>query len=332
MVDVETGKNIYKRELEGPAVAEPAAVDTDQDGFLDRVYITTTAGFVYRADIGVPKPLVTVDTQTRVFDADWEPQKIFTTDGRPIYFAPSVIFIARLGTYALAFGTGNREDLWADEPDAGNRFYVFVDDSNEASVTLPMSESNFAQLGAGNTTADYLQDSSRVKGTRGWYLALDAALDERVVTPADGLAGIIVFSTYLPLIDDDTSDPDNSSLKLCSRGGNSRNYVVFTTNGNGAYADDDGNPMRYDLVTNSFVTEPYVEQGQTRNYTSDSSDPLDARLRGVMEAIRDLLPEDCRYNESYRFDIKTVRSDTGVVKIAPMPVCIRETNWKQYQN
>ena len=31
--------------------AEPAAVDTDQDGYLDRIYIGTNRGFVYRVDL-----------------------------------------------------------------------------------------------------------------------------------------------------------------------------------------------------------------------------------------------------------------------------------------
>jgi type IV pilus assembly protein PilY1 len=338
MVDIETGQILYKEELEGSAPAEPSAVDTNQDGYLDRIYIGTTAGYLYRANIGIPQPLVMVNGQPRVTASSWRPRKIFdtvTTDAsglltrRPIYFPPSVIFVARLGTYALSFGTGNREDLWSSEVD--NRFYVFIDDSDNLDpvTELPMTEANFTALGSGNTTADYLQEGS-LTGGRGWFLKLDAALDERVVTPSDAIAGIIVFSTFIPEIDDTTADPDNSSLKLCEKSGDSRNYVVFATNGNGAYTDDLGNPSRFETVANSFVTEPYVEQGQTRNYSSEAEDPLDPRLRSVMESIKELLPKDCRFNDSYRFDIKTVRSDTGVVKIAPLPVCIRETNWKQF--
>ncbi|HSG38913.1 MAG TPA: PilC/PilY family type IV pilus protein, partial [Thermoanaerobaculia bacterium] len=51
IVDVETGKALYKRQLTGAAPSEPAAVDTDQDGFLDRIYMGTTAGLMYRIDL-----------------------------------------------------------------------------------------------------------------------------------------------------------------------------------------------------------------------------------------------------------------------------------------
>ena len=52
MVDIETGKAIYKRQLDWARMpSEPAAVDTDSDGYLDRIYTGTTAGRIYRIDL-----------------------------------------------------------------------------------------------------------------------------------------------------------------------------------------------------------------------------------------------------------------------------------------
>ncbi|HYG64408.1 MAG TPA: PilC/PilY family type IV pilus protein, partial [Thermoanaerobaculia bacterium] len=51
MIDVETGQAIYKRQLVGAVPSEPAAVDTNQDGYLDRIYVGTTLGKVYRVDL-----------------------------------------------------------------------------------------------------------------------------------------------------------------------------------------------------------------------------------------------------------------------------------------
>ena len=51
MVDVATGETIYKEELDGMAPSDPAVVDTDQDGYLDRIYIGTTAGPLYKVNL-----------------------------------------------------------------------------------------------------------------------------------------------------------------------------------------------------------------------------------------------------------------------------------------
>ena len=68
IADIETGKIIYKRRLcaphavdqdpvtcpsAGSAAAPPAAIDSNQDGYFDRIYQTTTGGYVFRVDLGV---------------------------------------------------------------------------------------------------------------------------------------------------------------------------------------------------------------------------------------------------------------------------------------
>jgi len=44
MVDMETGRAIYKRPVVGSAMADMAAVDTNQDGYLDTIYIAGSFG------------------------------------------------------------------------------------------------------------------------------------------------------------------------------------------------------------------------------------------------------------------------------------------------
>ena len=56
MVDIETGKAIYKAQVDGAVPSEPAAVDTDQNGFLDTIYVGTPAGFLYKVDIVRRRP------------------------------------------------------------------------------------------------------------------------------------------------------------------------------------------------------------------------------------------------------------------------------------
>lgn len=358
MVDLETGKVIYKRRLEGSAPSEPAAVDTDQDGYLDRIYIGTTLGFLYRIDLGldstgkVPKlesfP-VSMDGQTytanRVRETDgagqpqWEAQQIFTTGGRPIFYRPSVIFVAKLGRYALSFGTGDREDLWSKSTLEG-RFYVFVDESDLlAGSALPMTEADLQEISpttADDSNADFLL--GRNEGERGWYLRLN--VDERVITDAFALSGVTFFSSYQPdtcvgTLNTTTNvctPPANNAPKLCAKTGRSRIFIVNTTNANSFMVGADGLRTKYFMVSN-FVTNPYVEQGPTRNplsnnNTTPNADQLNATLTQVMTELKKLFPKNCKFT-NYRLDIKTISADTGVVFIAPVPVCIVEKNWKE---
>ncbi len=393
MVDIETGRAIYKRQVEGGAPAEPAAVDTNQDGYLDRVYFGTTAGLMYRLDLDAAPDgtgalhfpeLETVNvhgidgvtyTARRILHEfgtstpTWEPYAIFNanidavtgfTKVRPIYQRPSVIFVAKLGRFALAFGPGDREDLWSpDVLDATTvpattrtgRFYLFVDDTEDVNLALPANAlpwtearftrilSNAADL-AGNP--DLLDSSGR--SHKGWYLVLNG--NERVINNAFALSGIVSFSTFEPQIatTDQNGDPvpagcsagqgggNQNTLRFCSRLGRSRIFVTFTTNANTVLTDDGGAAIRY-LQINTFVTEPYTEQGLNKNPnpgdTGANLDQLNARQIEVMNKLKTLFPLNCKF-ANHRIDIKAIAGDTGTVFIAPVPVCIVQKNWKEF--
>ena len=117
---------------------------------------------------------------------------------------------------------------------------------------------------------------------------------------------------------------------MCAKRGDSRNYVLFTVNGDGVFPDELGNIDRYRQVTDNFVSEPFLEQHQSGNREAELEPELPSRLRNVMEILKQLYPDECKFVANYRFDIKTIRSDTGIEHIAPVPVCIIESNWKEY--
>jgi len=103
--------------------SEPAAVDTNEDGYLDRIYAVTTAGRLYRIDLtadilGDPDdpeddlyPALedqfvrridgSLHSVERIPKTSWVPHIIFnastelgvpTLVDRPIYFRPSVVY------------------------------------------------------------------------------------------------------------------------------------------------------------------------------------------------------------------------------------------------
>ena len=147
MVDIETGQAIYKRKLVGAAPSDPAGLDVDLDGYLDTIYIGTTAGFLYKVDISSPgtlqdvtllttqavPPLAAAPRSSGSPTPRGTPSSIFDTGSRPIYFAPTLFYVSRLSRFALAFGTGDREKLWNLDGQTG-RFYLIIDD-NFTSVT-----------------------------------------------------------------------------------------------------------------------------------------------------------------------------------------------------
>ena len=328
MIDVETGFVIYKRELEGGAPSAPAAVDTDRDGVLDTIYIGTTRGFLYKVDLSTPVPLTQIAGfhGPRVLDPAWEPFQVFDTGRRPIYFPPAVVFIASRGQFALAFGTGDREDLWEQSATDDGRFYLFVDNGLAAGdPNLPFDQGDLVQVGVGDDpldpSTDLLIDAPSTLD--GWFLPLQD--DERVITPAFALGGVTAFSTFRPAIDRRTLVGNEV---VCANRGESRVFVLFTTNANPVL----GNGDRFRVVPD-LVTEPFTEVGAIKNQVDGSGEPtaddVTEDLQRITEALKGMFPEDCRF-ANYTINIKALRSDTGIEFIAPVPVCIVQRNWKEF--
>ncbi|HEV7509656.1 MAG TPA: PilC/PilY family type IV pilus protein [Thermoanaerobaculia bacterium] len=348
MVDIETGKAIYKRQLggtglldpAGSAPSDPAAVDTDQDGYIDTIYIGTTAGFLYKVDIHSAGTFAkdTVTGDWKITDTAWEPFKIFDTlqadTGKrgPIFFPPSVVFVAQLGKYALAFGTGNRWNLWAKDATPG-RLYVILDDNFATGVT-PKDESKYENITLFNqspTGSNFLLTPNG-SNLPGWYLKLGT--EERMITKPFTLSGLSIFTSY---------DPTFSVVgAVCARSGTSRIFTVFTTTGDGVCRDDSQctdptNPPPRSVDKSDFVTTPFVETSATKNPPCNAAQdpncaptapPLCANLSSVTKTLMGLFPNNCQF-ASFTQDIKTIQSDNGIVCIAPVPVCIIRKNWKE---
>ena len=359
MVDVATGEILYKEELDGMAPSDPAAVDSDQDGYLDRLYIGTTAGTLYKVNLrSVPRlrevqvpvgPSLPMATVRRISTADgddpaWRPFEIFDTGGRPIFYPPSAIFLAQQGRFAIAFGTGDRDDLWRNAPQAG-RFYVFVDtDLARTSPDLPFDASDLTAIGVDDlnrAASENLLAPGPVDPTAGWFLELGP--QERLITEPFALSGVLFFTTYVPDSGSGSSGGNGGGGRrddddeLCARTGGSRLFVVFATNAN-ALAETDGVLQRYRDVP-EFVTDPFTTLSSTDNAPDDDSggpdDPADRAddlcrdLDELGRQLRALFPDSCRFG-TYTLDIQTIRSDRGLVCIAPVPVCFQQQNWTEF--
>ena len=336
MADIETGLIIYKRRLAGSAASEPAAVDTDQDGYIDTIYIGTLNGYLYKADISEAQLLNSTATITeystgvpvmrtvrRIVAPEWDPFVVFDTGGRPIYYPPSVIFVAKRAQFSVAFGTGDREDILSKTTQVG-RFYNAVDDDwIVGDPRLPLTEANLQAIAYQSTTQlnkDLLVDPAIGKEP-GWVLTL--AENERVVTNGLAFSGVITFSTFIP---------DLAGSGACGGVGAGRIYILNATSAD-ALADEAGVPTRYYSV-DDFVTSAYVESGGLPGDDDDDDDDDDdnnpcAGVRELAETLESLFPASCNFANRTE-NIMAQRSNTEIECIAPVPVCIENKNWKEY--
>jgi len=363
MVDIETGKIIYKRRMDvvagdgtvlSPAMipSEIATADTDFDSYIDTIYFGTTAGVMYKIDISDAEELATFDVEdwseadlsdpdatpiTRSVDrippGTWDPFPVFQTGGRPIYYPPSVVFFSELNQYAIAFGTGDREDLWNITAQEG-RFY-FLLDQNWVSTdsNLPFDETDYTVIGLNAPNAgsdvDYITDP--INGNEpGWILRLTT--EERVTERSLVIAGVVFFNSFVP-------QPFVPSDGLCAQEGFSQVFAVFTSNADGLFVDPDdpdADGDRFQTIED-FATSPYIQLSAIEDELPDDAsgqqsppeDDLSPAQEAIRDRLKDLQPDNCRF-ANYTVNVSVNTTESGSYIVAPVPVCVIERNFRQF--
>ncbi|HVS04201.1 MAG TPA: hypothetical protein VMT16_15665, partial [Thermoanaerobaculia bacterium] len=316
MVDVETGETLYKRAVVGAVPGEPAAVDSDGDTFLDTVYVGTTAGKLYKADISAA---ATLDATTgRVAATDWALFEVFDTGGRPIFYPPAVLFVASRDAFALAIGTGERRELFADQSPAGGRLYLVLDDGLAASdPELPLTAAQFPAVVAATdpNTADNFLLAPEPDKSAGWVLEL--AANERLVSDVLAISGVLSFATFLP-----STDPTT-----CAGAGDGSIYSLLATNANGL-----GTRPRSATFADKFVNAPRVIPSSSSETVLGEGvvDPFATTdMRAVSQSLQTLFPDRCRFG-NFGQRLSTTLTDTGQVAVVEIPVCVLPKNWKEF--
>ncbi len=135
-VDIEDGTVLFKLPMLVDVPGGVTALDSDNDGFHDRIYFADTDGIVWR--LKYPDPTLSTatgpeaGTLTTIFDFrdDFGDRQEFYT--RPI--AVPINFDGSGYTWALALGTGDRSDL--ARTDSGfDHFFFLVDPDDDAVVS-----------------------------------------------------------------------------------------------------------------------------------------------------------------------------------------------------
>jgi len=288
MVDIETGMMLYRANSScginagsgsctpvyfGSVPSEPTAVDFQQDGYLDRLYVGDLKGQLWRIDLTDLRLLASppggrLNNQLDLNAGSGKPFLLFrapqpvppaTEPFYPIYFRPIPISIGYDvgGSPALgiAFGTGDRDDILARiDPASRNtkaRYYYVVDTGN----TVTRTESDLMDIASATAAA------ASSAPTLGWFLELAAG--ERVITDSLAVNGVIYFGSFNPVSPATANRPCSNPDRCSQATGIPRFYRVRFSTGDPYLGSDRGETQQNAI----FVSEPvfflsYDQHGQ----------------------------------------------------------------------
>ena len=216
IVDMETGNLIKRIRVSGAgsALAAPALLDKDNDGYVDFVYAGDDAGNLWRFNLS--------GTDSSLWSLDLSGQPMLSAAaGQPITAAPTVYTTTDNETM-IYVGTGRYlgnsdkadasvqtmyavQDKWLD----GQAFAATVTASNLVAQTV-VYEQDGATLGDGSTANFAIRVTSKNEvdyaSYHGWYINLvppapGAAQGERVNASAVVRHGRLIFTTLIPPVD-----------------------------------------------------------------------------------------------------------------------------------
>lgn len=216
--------------------SDVAALDSNADGNIDRLYVGDSGGTVWRVDL----PEGATDVRNTWFAselANLGRDDISPDNGvndRRFFHRPDFVpSIDSNGAFdAVLIGSGNRAD--PRESTTNNWFYM-IKDRNVVSgsvVTSPVNHSDWSSgsnpLGLGDITNTCIDDSvcfAEENLTNGWKLQMEGP-GEKILAPALTAYGTIFFTSFLP----EGTGAEAGSPCAPSEGGG-RLYAVSIVNG-----------------------------------------------------------------------------------------------------
>ena len=232
-------------------VANPAAVDTDNDGFVDTVYVGDLGGNVWRFNLC--KIMATSDapygkcTQATSVN-DWRGGLMFDaqgTGGQIFHMAD----VARdsSGYIWVYFGTGNETDPTV-VPTNGttDKFFALIDKKRTNTTLSSIGLSNLKDITL--NTFNSAISSADMTNYSGWVLKLTTP-GEKVLSEAAVFQGAIYFTTYVP----------GNASNVCDQGGTANLYALNYMTSGGLLS---GN-ARSEVIGSGIPSSPIVSIGPT---------------------------------------------------------------------
>jgi type IV pilus assembly protein PilY1 len=181
VVDVQSGEQLWRWDYSRDSSmrysipSDISRVDTNGDGYTDRLYVGDMGGGIWRFDIG--------DSDTNA----WSGRVFFnasTSGKRKIFYAPDVTL--EKGYEMVFFGTGDREH--PNESGVVNRFYAVKDKG----VNRILTEGDLEDVTNGLST-------NSLENREGWYISLANGGEKVTGVPAVAY-GVVYFTTFTPSV------------------------------------------------------------------------------------------------------------------------------------
>ncbi|HVY22083.1 MAG TPA: PilC/PilY family type IV pilus protein [Steroidobacteraceae bacterium] len=200
------------------------ALDTDDDGYTDRMYVGDMAGQIWRFDITNGDPASTLVAGGVIASLG---AKAYSngevTHNRRFYNPPDVSYFAvpdGANFYNLAIGSGDRVSPKSNHS-THDRFYS-IRDYHLGRMTQSEYDSYSAITDSSLTTID--GSNAATIGDNGWKLKLEVDSDatEKALASSTTVNGTVLFTTYLPSVTGTACQPT---------AGTERQYAIDVMNG-----------------------------------------------------------------------------------------------------
>ncbi len=176
--------------------SDVTVLDSNADGYHDRIYVGDTGGRMWRFDISSTDP--NSWTANIIFRSN-PGHEATATNGRKFFFKPS---ITKSGSnHVLFFGSGDRaHPLNAAVTDriyaVKDKGQATVDDINEKDDLVNVTANDLQKNDTTASAIDTILDGLTNK--HGWFIDLDENSGEKVLAPALVFNQNVFFTTYAP--------------------------------------------------------------------------------------------------------------------------------------
>src|SRR5690606_32135440 len=128
------------------------------------------------------------------------------------------------------------------------------------------------------------------------------------------LAGVTTFTMFDPV--------STQTGGVCAQGGESRIFIINTANAAGYAIDPESQERTRFAIVPVLSTGVYAEPSGTKNQVPPGmGDPWTEEIQQIYSDLKKLYPPNARFSNR-TINLRSIRSDTGIEFIAPVPVAI----------